>query len=226
MNIFFDLETTGLNPHTCEIIEAYFEKENGEALHFYARPAKWSEEAEAIHGFSREETRTFPKLSEGLKKLESWLPREPFNFVCYVNPKSNIVDNGVGGNTHLGYYHYDVACLKQAFFDAGKYFWFMQTFKFTPVSVLELVKRCYALGLIHIHRKNNGRVSFSQENVAASLGISYNSHKADEDVKAMRKIYEYCINSTGTSSSNMDLRESSKGGGLQPGQQQLLLGRL
>lgn len=57
----FDIETTGLNPSYCGIIQfSYvnidenYKKVNSGCLHFYKSDMHWSAEAEAVHGISQQ----------------------------------------------------------------------------------------------------------------------------------------------------------------------------
>ena len=172
MKIFFDFETTSLNPHEAEIIEGYFEKENGESLHIKAKPEIWSDDAALIHRISKELADTYPPIQSELRRLCQWLPKE-FSFVCFANV-----------NTPFGCLHYDLACLRMAFYRIDHYFWFEMNYSYDVISVHTIAKQILRGQLIN----------YSQKKIADHFGIEYDAHNCVSDVKAMIKIYNNLIN--------------------------------
>lgn len=205
INIFIDFETTGRNAHTCEIVEIYAESDTA-SFHRLVKPQVWSIEAQQVHGIHQSQCDT--SIEDALRDFCMWLPRRDFSFVCYANP--NVFESGT---SNQGYFIYDIAVLKMAFFRLGQYYWFMSHYKYEVINVYTLVRKCYNEGIIDVY-ENEGLSKFSQQNVANSLGIYYNSHRADEDVKALRQIYDYCIRATGNSDSSMGQGDGSSQGSL------------
>ena len=182
IKIAFDIETTGINPYMCEIITAYFVNlETGETYDFNSQVLNWSEEAEEIHGISKQEMHKFDEKAYAWEKLLDWLPKK-FEAVIYANPQ-----------TELGYLHFDVAALKMGIMDhLGINHECKLPCKITSYSIHTLAKQCAQLNLFRpIRDTNTNRQQFSQEKVYAALfNKGYDAHNAKADVHAMLQIYQ------------------------------------
>lgn len=184
INIFFDCETTGINPYCSEIITAFFYIDDNNTYEYKARPLQWSKNAELIHNISYAEASLYPDKSEALTNLINWLPNtsKGFRFITYTNK-----------NTELGFINFDVAILCNEL-DLNGYPFYTLENKYnmkTPLSVHETAKWCAKQGYFTPVRGASGRQSFSQENVHKSLfKFGYNSHDAKEDVLALVRIYK------------------------------------
>lgn len=174
--VFFDLETTGINSHFAEIIEGYFETDSGKSFEIKCRVEKWSEDAAKIHGISYSDMLTYNDPYSELHRLFDWLPKQDFEFITYANTSR-------GEN-------YDVGVLRaQSFWmqvDKGYddfYYksWMPIDRRSKKTSVWELAKQ-----RIKLPKKTR----YTQENIAKYFGFTYSSHRAKDDVKAMKKIYK------------------------------------
>jgi DNA polymerase elongation subunit (family B) len=181
INIFFDSETTGINPYVSEVIEMYFHVNDEMNYHYKARPFEWSHEAEVIHKISYAQAMTYPDKMEALTNFIEWLKQfKKFRFINYANK-----------NTQLGYINFDVAILENELNLVGYPFYFLQNklgMK-KAESVYYLAKECAKLGLFTPIKNTSGRDSFSQENVFKALFKSrYNAHNCVDDVLALVRI--------------------------------------
>lgn len=181
MKIFFDCETTGKNPYICEPIEIFFLLESGDSYLFQSQVDNWSQSAELIHGITEAETLLYPHKRTAFNDLIEWLPKE-FELVCFANPR-----------TELGTMLYDEVVLKMNLMnhlelDNVNHL----PFKITSYSVHTLARDCAKKGLFEPYRNpETNRQSFTQENVYRALfDEEYNSHRAESDVNAMKKIYD------------------------------------
>ena len=185
--IYFDCETTGINPYCDEIIEAYFKvyDENDNFLDDYYFRSKvnfWSYEAQAIHGISYDNMLTFPSKSQAFRDLLKWMP-EHFYFITYVNK-----------NTELGTINFDVAILENELNLLGCPFYYLKNKKRMrhPISVHDIARECSANKLFKpIMNKQTNRAKLGQEHVFHALfGYKYNAHRAQDDVNALVKIHQ------------------------------------
>ena len=178
MKVFFDLETTGKDHHSCEIVEAFFISKVGK-LHLYNRPFKWSEEAEKIHGIPWARVSNEPSIDFNLDRIFNYLRSipKPIEFWCYANPNSMI--DGV-----YTYCHFDNAVLHNTASINNRLFEYRHIIKeHTVNSVHPLAKKAFP----------NIVGGYSQENVAKYLGIKYNAHSAESDTMALIEIYKQAI---------------------------------
>jgi DNA polymerase III epsilon subunit-like protein len=181
-NVFFDCETTGINPYCSEIIEAYFYVNDDVNYYYKARPLEWSNEAQAIHGISYASASLYPDKSIAINNLINWFSNiGSFRLITYTNKQ-----------TELGYINFDVAILCNEL-DLNGYPFYTLERKYKmkpPLSVHETAKWCAKQGYFTAIRGASGRQSFTQENVYKALfNQEYNSHAAKEDVLALVKIY-------------------------------------
>lgn len=183
INVFFDCETTGINPYCSEIIEAYFYVNDDVNYHYKARPLTWSNEAQAIHGISYASASLYPDKSIAIENLINWIAKlDSFRLITYTNKQ-----------TELGYINFDVAILCNEL-DLNGYPFYTLERKYkmkTPLSVHETAKWCAKQGYFTAIRGASGRQSFTQENVYKALfNQEYNLHDAKEDVLALVRIYK------------------------------------
>lgn len=102
--LFFDLETTSLNPMTGEIITGYFIHTDNKLtkraeFKLQTKPEVWSKDAEKVHGISKAKASTFPSLRESIDALMSWAPKTS-TLVCHASYNFN--------------YYFDCAFLQMA----------------------------------------------------------------------------------------------------------------
>lgn len=174
IDIIFDCETTGLNPYTSEIIEAFFiayEREKViDSYHLKARVRDWSEEAAEIHKIDKREAMMYPSKNEAYTRFLSWLPSD-FRFITYANK-----------NTMLGTINFDVAILLNELDLLNYGFYYLKNnFKMKdPLSAHTMAKRII-----------KGEIKkYSQENVYYYLfKEKYNAHDAKSDTYALARIY-------------------------------------
>lgn len=199
MICFFDLETTSKDVYNAEIITGYFELVyDGEAVanyHFQSQVNKWSEEAEEIHGISYYEMKNFPVKEKALYMLNNFLSNIPegCKFWCYSNP------NNMGQ-----YIIYDKAIIEMELMYNDL------SFKFDNIDTVYLMaKLAYTMGLFDPVKSESNRNSFKQEAVYRALfDEEYDSHKAYDDVQAMKKIFyelEDMINNNRQNKNKMQL---------------------
>lgn len=182
ISVFFDCETTGINPYVAEIIEMFFYIDDNNTYHYKARPLEWSNEAEQIHKISYAQASLYPDKSIAIKNLINWFSNiGSFRLITYTNKQ-----------TELGYINFDVAILCNEL-DLNGYPFYTLERKYKmkhPLSVHETAKWCAKQGYFTPVRGASGRQSFSQENVYKALfKETYNAHNAKEDVLALVKIY-------------------------------------
>lgn len=179
MKIALDIETTGKNPLTAEIIEAYFENlESGESFEIHSKVDKWSYEAEKIHGIKLEDTVLYPSKQNAMKSLYLYLKSLPDDteFIMYANAK-----------TEFGDMYFDCAVIEQQLEWSGYHYRFKN-----KTSVHTMAKRAYKKGLFKpVVKKETNRISFGQKYVFEAI-FGYepdNQHRAKSDVKALIPIY-------------------------------------
>lgn len=187
--LFFDIETTGLNPYTAEILTGCFillDKENNyiDEYEFKSQVDTWSESAEKIHKISFSESSTYPSKRQALDGFTRWLSGLPL-FECYLfaNP-----------NTELGYLFYDVATLQMQlmnYLNVNR----VEQQPFAPQKIISVYTLAKDLKDYYTPVKNtSGRASYSQPNVYKALfNESYDAHNAKADVMAMIRIYNKLI---------------------------------
>ena len=182
INVFFDCETTGVNPYCAEVITAFFYIDDNTYYEYKARPLEWSYEAEQIHGITYGEANLYPDKSIAIKNLINWFSNiGSFRLITYANK-----------NTELGVINFDVACLWTELNLLGykQYFLENELGMKAPLSVHDTAKYCAKNGYFTPIRGKSGRQSFTQENVFFALfGEKYNAHNAKDDVLALVKIY-------------------------------------
>lgn len=177
-----DFEATGKNPLVAEIIEGYFiDLDTNEEYHFKSKVDKWCESAEKVHQISYNEMLSYPDKKQAYWDLLDWLPKK-FTMISYSNMQSE-----------LGFLNYDHALLKHNIMDYLN----LDSYHKLPVLILSysihsLAKELDKTGLIDAPRNpETNRKSFTQENIYSYLfNESYNAHKAEDDTRAAKRIYE------------------------------------
>jgi len=187
MKLFCDVETTGINPMSDEVITGYFAlyDDNDKLLDEYELKSQvntWSIEAEAIHKIREIDMKGFPKKGEAWNRFLAWIPRLNFTLFCYANP-----------NTQLGTITFDKAIIQnEIMLHLEEYK--LERIPFTPAvsNVYNLVRSSEKNGKFTawINPETN-RKSFSQPNVYKALfNETYNAHNEKDDVMAMKRIYD------------------------------------
>jgi len=183
LEIYFDCETTGLNPYADEIITAYFEVHEGgkiiDSYDFKSQTNNWSDEAQKIHKITYEEMRSHPPKKEAFRKLLGWMPKN-FSFVTFVNK-----------NTMFGTLNFDVVILENELNLLGceRDYLTRKHNARDHITIHTLARQCAKENLFSPVISEKGRPSFSQENVYKALfNEKYNSHNAECDVKALVRI--------------------------------------
>lgn len=187
--IYFDAETTGTNPYTCEIIEANFQlyidgvKKDEYDLKLQVR--EWCYEAQKIHKITKKDMLKHDDKVIGFKKFLDWLPAD-FAFCTYANL-----------NTELGVINFDVACLENELdlIDYGNYFLKNNFGMKAPFSCHTLARKLGSSLAFTPNKKKSesGRMmpDYTQEGVYKALfGKSFKgSHRAKNDTDALVKIH-------------------------------------
>lgn len=179
LDIYLDVESTGICPYNDEIIHAYFEVyDKGVVVDSYLLKTKvrtWSYDAEKIHKISEKLANTYSEKKIAYREFLKWLPKN-FRFITYTNKQ-----------TMLGTINFDVAILKNEL-DLLGYYPYMLENKWdmkNPISVHTLVKEMKRSKTIEVFGNN------SQENVYFNLfKEKYNTHDAVDDVKALVRIHK------------------------------------
>ena len=189
--LVLDLETTGLNCYSCEMITGRFElmTESSELLMAYdlkSQVDKWSEAAAKVHNITFDTMNSYTPKKEALDGLCNWLSQLGlYEVIIFANP-----------NTEFGRMHYDVAVLQMELMNhlhvnrAEE-----QPFKPQKItSVYTMAKEAYRSGLFEpinkISATGRNLKSFTQSDVYYALfNEVYYAHDAKEDVKAMKRIY-------------------------------------
>lgn len=185
IDVFFDCETTGINPYCSEIITAFFYIDEYTSYEYKAKPLIWSAEAQAIHGITYQEACFYPEKSIAINNLINWFANtisDSFRFLTYVKKE-----------TELGHINFDVAILANELDLNGYPFYYLEN-KLNmkqPLSVYDTAKWCAKQGYFTPIRGKSGRQSFSQLNVHKALfNYCYDAHDAKEDVYALVRIYK------------------------------------
>lgn len=174
--LLFDTESTGLIHNSAsEIIEAFFlvcddSWNELDKLHLKVAPELWESDAEKIHGITEKEAMQGMKKIDACNKLNEFFKQhDPFITYMYVNPIAGV--------------YYDCAVLRLMYFDAGMLYDYYKWF------TIDRIVSAYTLAKEELKERGYAGKSFKQEAVYKWLfGKSYNSHRAQDDVYAMRDI--------------------------------------
>lgn len=183
MKLYGDVETTGINPYCSEIITGYFELYDDDKLvdsfDLRSQVNFWSDEAEKIHRIPRDTMLSYPRKKVAWEEFCNWLPKS-FIFSCYANP-----------NSEMGVVVFDKAIIQNELmltFNAYK----PSQIPFNPERLDNIYEKAVwaeSMRFFTALRGKSGRKSFKQINVHRALfGTGYNSHVAQDDVKAMVRI--------------------------------------
>lgn len=189
MKIALDIETTGKNPLTAEIIEAYFENiDTGESFELRSKVDKWSHEAEKIHGIKLQDTALYPSKQNAMKSLYLYLTSLPDDteFIMFANSR-----------TEFGEMYFDCAVIEQQLEWSGYHYRFKN-----KTSVHTMAKRAYKKKLFRpITKPETNRISFGQRYVFEAIFgyVPDDQHRAKSDVKALIPIYIELDNSLNAS---------------------------
>ena len=192
--IIFDLETTGTNVFDAEIITGHFlsvcPKFNIRSeLFIQCKPWKWSYEAEAVHGITREETLNWEPFSKVYQKILTWLQSQDDNQMwMHTNAKM------FGKLTF-----YDHAVLRLRMMDMGDEPYF-EIEKHKPFSTHSLCK---------ILQGNFNFEGFSLDLICKELGIELKHHDAKSDTYACYEIIKKLLPMTTLEELNNYEREVS-----------------
>jgi len=177
----FDIESTGVEALSCEIITAYFKCTEFDDYDYKSQVERWSYEAEEVHKISEIEMMSYPPKMVALTALHQYLSSLPKDtlFVCFANT------NQMGE-----YYHFDKAAIENQFRLNG--------FKFDMSNILSahtMAKEAHKRGLFkpnkRISKKGKLMNDFSQSGVFEAL-FGYKPdvvHEAKSDVLHLCKIY-------------------------------------
>lgn len=186
MLLFFDIETTGIDASSCEVIEAYFElhsnKNKIDSYYFKSRVDEWSSEAAKVHKIRKKDMLTYPSKKEAYLQLIRWLHSlRKYKLVLYSNP-----------NNFGDYYHFDIAVIKmQLFYIWGNHTLFYKYFSDDIHNVWQMAHEAYNKKVIQIS-KHTKLSQFSQENVTLNIfNERYKAHRCYSDVQALIKLYYY-----------------------------------
>lgn len=174
--LFMDLETTSTDIFQAEIIEGFFLDNLGKEYHMKSQVNTWNDESQKVHKISQAQMQSYPEKLKAHQDCYEFIKNyKDHLWICYANPK-----------TKYGHIYYDKGVLINSLLECDI------DFKIDNIlSVYDLVKEAYNLGLFEPIKGNKGRKSFSQENVyRAMFAEEYDAHNAREDVLAMKRIYD------------------------------------
>lgn len=184
LDIYFDCETTGINPYTSEIITAYFMVFDCDkfidSYHLKSQVNFWSDDAEIIHKITHQTMLSYPKKDNAFRGLLQWLPSN-FRFITYTNK-----------NTELGVINFDVAILENELNLLGcPNYYLKNKYKMQPaISVHDIARECVRKDLFRPLKRESGRANLSQSGVYKALfDDEYDAHNEVADVNALVKIH-------------------------------------
>jgi len=176
--IVLDLETTGVNVFDAEIITGFFihadESFNIKSTHeIKCNPLKWSDDAEKVHGITRQEASTFKKFSDVYQGLIDWIDScQPKQMWMHCN------------STMFGRLAYfDHAVLRMNMMNMGDVPYFKIS-NITPFSTHSLCK---------IVQGSFNFESFRLDSICKELGVQLNHHDAKSDAMACLEIIKQLL---------------------------------
>lgn len=176
--LIFDLETNGTNVFDAEIITGHFLSVDSKfnirsEYEIKCNPFKWSYEAEAVHGITKEEASTYKKFSEVYQGLLTWIDCQE--------------DNQMWMHTNARMFgklaFYDYAVLRLRMMDMGDLPYF-KIQKLKPYSTHTLAK------VLQSHFNFEG---FSLDLICKQLGIELKHHEAKSDTFACYEIIKQLL---------------------------------
>ena len=173
MICFCDLETTGTNVFSAEIIEGYFICTDTElnvigTFHLRCRPTEWSHEAYLVHQIPKHIADNYPLFKDCYNDLLDWFNVNKIDeFWCHTNAHM------FGKVTH-----FDYAILKMQLFDVnqGEYFKMHNKKVYSTHSLCKLLKDRFNFS------------SLSLDSICSVLGIKLKHHDCKSDAEACLEI--------------------------------------
>jgi DNA polymerase-3 subunit epsilon len=177
--IWLDLETTGLNKLTDQIVEIgviYEDTKTNktEEFHRYIKYDEYPEkftEAVKVHGLS-------PEILEEKGSTNKEVYNELLEFLDSKINCRNRDDKSIISGYNV---KFDIDFTRELFYK-NKSNYFGSYFFSAPYEVMTKVAECL------IHEKIDKLINYKLETVAGYLQIDFNSHSAIEDIKATRKV--------------------------------------
>jgi DNA polymerase-3 subunit epsilon len=176
-----DFETTSKNVFDAEILDAQFFALNDDLeivseLKIRCNPYRYSEEAYAVHGISREECARYPRFEKEAEKIIAWFKEHRITeFWCH----SNAVMFG-----KLVYYDWAVLRINLLNLGTSAYYSIARVKPFSTHSLCKLFQ----------HEINSQSLSLSA--VCDSLGIELQHHNARSDALACIAIMKRFLSRT------------------------------
>lgn len=175
--LWFDTETTGLDPEKNDIIQiaalVEINKEIVDKLHLKIQPVNWeniSEDALKINGCTFESLNKHTAYPEAYHEIIKFLDR-------YVD-KFNTQDKLLSAGQNV---KFDIEFLRQFFFKNGnKYFGSYFDYHFLDLQAMTALM--IRNGLLEVE-------NFKLETVAKAVGIELDAHDAMNDIIATREIF-------------------------------------
>jgi len=171
--IVFDIETTGINVHDAEIITGHFisvgkDMQIRSEFSLQCNPFRWSEDAERIHGITREQASTYKRFDQVYSDLLFWLEAQDSRQMwMHTNAK-------MFGK--LVFYDHAVLRLRMGEMGDAPYF---EIEKHRPYSTHSLAK------ILQSHFNFEG---LSLDLICKDLGIELKHHDAKSDTMACFEI--------------------------------------
>jgi DNA polymerase III epsilon subunit-like protein len=177
--LFYDFETTGLDPLSNEIITAGLI--NDKEHQFTFKPNKPTYGGESVHGISKFRAMQFSDRYDSLMKMLKLFTPDSY-LCCYANPKQN-----------KSIYLYDFAMLKAELYllDYNLYLKFIRAFpKEKQIDMYHMAKAAYKNKEISGLKIKNKRASFSLDSLAQAFDIKFKHHNALEDARVTKEIFK------------------------------------
>lgn len=176
--IVLDLETTGVNMFDAEIITGFFihadESFNIKSTYeIKCNPSKWSDEAEKVHGITRQEASTFKKFNEAYQGLIDWIDS--------CQPKQMWMHCNALMFGKLAYY--DHAVLRMNMMNVGD----------VPYFKISNVKPYSTHTLCKILQGSFNFESLRLDSICKELGVQLNHHDAKSDAMACLEIIKQLL---------------------------------
>jgi DNA polymerase III epsilon subunit-like protein len=176
--IVLDLETTGINVFDAEIITGFFihadESFNIKSTYeIKCNPINWSDEAEKIHGITRQEAAAFNKFSEVYRGLIDWIDLcQPKQMWMHCNSKTF---------GKLAYFDHAVLRMNMMNVDDVSYFKICNITPFSTHSLCKIVQGSFNFE------------SFRLDSICKELGIKLKHHDAESDTFACLEIIKQLL---------------------------------
>ena len=178
MIVVCDFESTGIDVFEAEIITGFFAVLDDhlnviETLLIQSNPFRWSEEAELVHGISKNQASKYKRFNKVYPKIINLLEKHKVKeFWCHSNVKlyGKIVP-------------YDYALLRMNLFDCDhEAYWLLNSIKpFSTHSLGKVLQDSFTFS------------GFSLDNMCNTLGIELNHHDAESDCMATVQIIKQLL---------------------------------